>query len=50
MSVDSGVEGSVSTTQEYNILDFAIAQLARELGKTEDYERFLERSLSYRKL
>lgn len=42
--------GSVSTTQEYNISDFAIAQLAKALGKKEDYKRFSERSISYRKL
>ncbi|WP_422349971.1 GH92 family glycosyl hydrolase [Flagellimonas sp.] len=42
--------GSVSTTQEYNISDFAIAQLAKALGKKEDYKRFSKRSLSYRKL
>lgn len=42
--------GSVSTTQEYNISDFAIAQLAKVLGKKEDYKRFSERSISYRKL
>lgn len=42
--------GSVSTTQEYNITDFAIAQLAKELGKKEDYKRFSKRSISYRKL
>ena len=42
--------GSVSTTQEYNITDFAIAQLAKELGKKEDYKRFSKRSVSYRKL
>ncbi len=42
--------GSVSTTQEYNITDFAISKLAKELGKEEDYQRFLERSISYRKL
>ncbi|MEE9361572.1 MAG: GH92 family glycosyl hydrolase [Cellulophaga sp.] len=42
--------GSVSTTQEYNITDFAIAQLAKELGKKEDYKRYTKRSLSYRKL
>jgi predicted alpha-1,2-mannosidase len=42
--------GSVSTTQEYNITDFAIAQLAKSLGKTEDYKLFSERSVSYRKL
>ncbi|WP_136467002.1 GH92 family glycosyl hydrolase [Flagellimonas onchidii] len=42
--------GSVSTTQEYNISDFAIAQLAKALGKKEDYKRFSKRSISYRKL
>ncbi|PWL39499.1 alpha-mannosidase [Flagellimonas aquimarina] len=42
--------GSVSTTQEYNITDFAISQLAKELGKKEDYKRFAKRSTSYRKL
>lgn len=42
--------GSVSTTQEYNITDFAIAQLAKVLGKKEDYKLFSERSVSYRKL
>ncbi|QCX38710.1 glycoside hydrolase family 92 protein [Aureibaculum algae] len=42
--------GSVSTTQEYNISDFAIAQLAQVLGKKKDEERFRERSISYRNL
>lgn len=42
--------GSVSTTQEYNISDFAIAQLAKKLGKKEDYKLFSERSISYRSL
>ncbi|WP_223826678.1 GH92 family glycosyl hydrolase [Flagellimonas sp. S3867] len=42
--------GSVSTTQEYNISDFAIAQLAKALGKKEDYKRFSKRSVSYRNL
>jgi predicted alpha-1,2-mannosidase len=42
--------GSVSTTQEYNISDYAIAQLAKALGKKEDYQRFSKRSKSYRKL
>ena len=42
--------GSVSTTQEYNISDYAIAQLAKTLNKKEDYARFSKRSLSYRKL
>ncbi|MBD0779051.1 glycoside hydrolase family 92 protein [Maribacter sp. ANRC-HE7] len=42
--------GSVSTTQEYNIADYAIAQLAKTLGKKSDYKRFGKRAISYRKL
>ncbi|WP_420321318.1 GH92 family glycosyl hydrolase [Flagellimonas sp.] len=42
--------GSVSTTQEYNISDFAIAQLAKALSKKEDFKRFSKRSISYRNL
>lgn len=42
--------GSVSTTQEYNTSDFAIAQLAKALGKKQDYKLFSKRALSYRKL
>ena len=42
--------GSVSTTQEYNISDFAIAQLAKEIGKEKDYEVYSKRAISYRNL
>ncbi|WP_418603171.1 GH92 family glycosyl hydrolase [Hwangdonia sp.] len=42
--------GSVSTTQEYNISDFALAQLAKTLGKKEDYKMFSKRSVTYRNL
>tara|TARA_R110002033_G_scaffold58464_5_gene108256 strand:- start:244385 stop:246634 length:2250 start_codon:yes stop_codon:yes gene_type:complete len=42
--------GSVSTTQEYNTSDFAIAQLAKELGKKQDYKLFSKRAISYRNL
>lgn len=42
--------GSVSTTQEYNITDFAIAQLAQQLGKIDDYKLFKKRSVTYRNL
>ncbi|MFI1772039.1 GH92 family glycosyl hydrolase [Thalassobellus citreus] len=42
--------GSVSTTQEYNITDFSIAQLAKALGKNEDAKVFSKRAISYRKL
>ena len=50
LSVDGGVAGPVSTTLEYNLADFAIAQLAGELGKKEDEKMFSQRALSYRKL
>jgi len=40
---------TVSTSLEYNISDWNLAQIARELGKQEDYEYFLNRSLSYKK-
>ena len=42
--------GSVSTTQEYNVTDFAIAQLAKKLGKNADHSLFSKRSVSYRNL
>jgi len=48
LTTDNG--GSVSTTEEYNASDFSIALLAKSLGKTEDYKRFKNRSISYRKL
>ena len=43
-------KGSVSTTQEYNASDYAISLLAKALGNKKDYQRFKNRSLSYRKL
>jgi predicted alpha-1,2-mannosidase len=42
--------GSVSTTLEYAAADNAIALLAKSLGKKDDYTRFENRSLSYKKL
>lgn len=45
-----GVWGSVSTTLEYSFADWSIAQMAKALGETEDYERFMNRSLSYKNL
>ena len=50
LTTETTKSGSVSTTQEYNISDFALAQLARELGKDEDYKLFTKRSISYRTL
>ncbi|MFC5683702.1 GH92 family glycosyl hydrolase [Flavobacterium sp. MAHUQ-51] len=46
----TNAKGPVSTTQEYNAADYAISLLAKELGKKEDFLRFKNRSLSYRKL
>ncbi|MBU2997998.1 GH92 family glycosyl hydrolase [Cellulophaga baltica] len=46
----AGQRGPVSTTQEYNASDFAIATLAKKLGKTSDYKKYKKRSLSYHKL
>jgi predicted alpha-1,2-mannosidase len=50
LTTKSTSSGSVSTTQEYNISDYAISQLANELQKKDDYNRFALRSVSYRKL
>jgi predicted alpha-1,2-mannosidase len=50
VGVDSGVPGPVSTTLEYNIADYAIAELAKSLGKEQDYKMFSNRALSYKKL
>ena len=39
---------SVASSMEYAIGDWGIAQLAKKLGKTEDYEYFLNRSKAYK--
>lgn len=41
---------SVTITLEYAFDDWCIAQVAKKLGKTADYNKFLKRSLSYQKL
>ena len=38
---------SVSTALEYAYNDWCIAQMAKELGKTDDYDRFMKRSKKY---
>ena len=50
LTTESTKSGSVSITQEYNISDFAIAQLAKGLEKKEDEDFYKKRSISYRKL
>jgi len=42
------VWGSVSTGMEYCIADWNLAQMAKELGKNDDYQTFLNRSLNYK--
>ncbi|WPO79331.1 GH92 family glycosyl hydrolase [Flavobacterium sp. KACC 22761] len=48
--LSTNYSGPVSTTQEYNMSDYAISLLAKALGEKEDYKRFAKRSLSYQKL
>lgn len=43
------VWGSVSTTLEYCIADWNLAQMAKLLGKDDDYQLFYNRSMSYKK-
>ncbi|MCK5776525.1 MAG: GH92 family glycosyl hydrolase, partial [Bacteroidales bacterium] len=41
-------EGPVSNTLEYAYDDWCVAQMAKSLGKTDDYEYFMQRSQNYR--
>ena len=50
LTTESTQSGAVSITQEFNIADYAIAQLAKALGKKKQAEEFYKRSVSYRKL
>ncbi|MBU3020525.1 GH92 family glycosyl hydrolase [Aestuariibacter sp. A3R04] len=43
-------DGSVSTSLEYYVADFSLAQLARVLGKQEDHQRYLNRAMKYKTL
>ncbi len=40
-------EEGLSKCMEYAIADWSLAQVAKEMGKTDDYEYFLERSKAY---
>jgi predicted alpha-1,2-mannosidase len=44
------VRESVSRTLEYAFNDWCIAQLAKDLGKTVDYELFMKRAMNYKNL
>ncbi|MBY0477680.1 MAG: GH92 family glycosyl hydrolase [Chitinophagaceae bacterium] len=41
---------SVTITLEYAFDDWCIAQVAKKLGKTDDYTLFMQRAMSYKKL
>lgn len=43
-------DGSVSHTLEYAYDDWCVAQMAKALGKNDDYEYFLKRSQNYRNI
>ncbi len=45
---DRGVRESVACTLEYAYDDFAVARMAKALGKDEDYKLFMARSKNYR--
>jgi predicted alpha-1,2-mannosidase len=47
---DRGAPESASSTLEYAYDDFCVAQMARSLGKQDDYQTFLARSRNYRNL
>jgi len=42
--------GTVATTQEYNLADYNIAQMAKQLGKEDIHSVYLERSKGYKNL
>lgn len=46
----NGMLQCVSITLEYSYDDWCLAQLAKELGRDEDYELFMDRSQNYRNL
>lgn len=46
--VPAEVNTSVSKTTEQNYYDWCIAQLAKKLGKEEDYQYYLNRSIGYK--
>lgn len=43
-------DGSVSTSLEYYLADYALAQFAKALGKQNDYQHYLNRAMQYRTL
>jgi predicted alpha-1,2-mannosidase len=44
----NAIRESVSRTLEYSFNDWCVAQLAKNLGKTDDYNMFIKRAANYR--
>ncbi|MEH6407543.1 MAG: GH92 family glycosyl hydrolase [Leeuwenhoekiella sp.] len=44
----TAIDESVTITLEFAYNDYCVAQMAKELGKTDDYEYFLKRSEAYK--
>ncbi len=42
-------DNSVSEALEYYVADWSIAQMAKELGKKDDYKMFMDRAMGYKK-
>jgi predicted alpha-1,2-mannosidase len=47
---DGPLHGGLSQTLEYAYSDWCMAQLAKALGKTVDYDKYMERSKDYRNI
>jgi len=45
---DAYIPHALSETLEYLLADYCLAQMARKLGKTQDYEHFLRRAYTYK--
>ncbi|MFT3787151.1 MAG: GH92 family glycosyl hydrolase [Tepidisphaeraceae bacterium] len=50
LPADKGVGSGVSATLDYAYDDWCVAQVAKALGKTSDYEALMKRSTNYRHL
>ncbi len=50
IEAEAGHKDGASMTLEYAYQDWCLAQLAKSLGKTDDYDLFMKRSKNYRKL
>jgi predicted alpha-1,2-mannosidase len=47
---DGPLHGGISQTLEYSYSDWCMAQLAKAMGKTTDYDKYMKRSQAYRNI